>query len=116
MTEALRAGRDVVVDNTRPSPDEWRPLIEAAREGGADVIAYWFPPDLPGSLRRNAGRDGRSRVPEVGVRATMARLRRPETADGFDAVLTVRFDGAGGFDVTAEPTVQAEQTGQPSGR
>lgn len=62
-------------------------------------MAYWFPPDLAGSLRRNAAGVGRSRVPEVGVRATLARLRRPGPADGFDVVLDVRFDGAGGFEV-----------------
>jgi predicted kinase len=110
VCEALGAGRDVVVDNTNPSPEERQPLIEAAREAGARVIAYWFPPDLPGSLRRNAGRTGRSRVPEVGIRATLARLRAPEAADGFDAVLTVRFDGAGGFAVTSD------QVGEMSGR
>jgi predicted kinase len=91
--EALAGGRDVVVDNTNPSPAEWRPLVTAAREGGAQMVAYWFPPDLAGSRQRNSARAGRSRVPEAGLMATMARLRRPGTADGFDAVLAVRFDG-----------------------
>lgn len=99
VREALAGGLDVVVDNTNPSPAEWQPLIEVAREGGARVIAYWFPPDLAGSMRRNSARTGRSRVPEVGLMATMARLRQPGTADGFDAVLTVRFDGTGSFEI-----------------
>jgi predicted kinase len=81
--EALAAGLNVVVDNTNPSPDEWEPLIETAGQAGARVVAYWFPPDLAAALRCNAARVGRSRVPEVGVRAVMARLRRPELADGF---------------------------------
>ncbi|MBO0822974.1 MAG: ATP-binding protein [Actinobacteria bacterium] len=97
--DALAAGRDVAVDNTNPSPEEWQPLMEVARQNGGRVVAYWFPPDLPGSLGRNAARQGRARVPEVGLRAVMARLQRPELTDGFDAVLTVRFDGAGGFHV-----------------
>lgn len=97
--EALAAGQDVAVDNTNPSAEEWQPLIEMARQAGARVVAYWFPPDLPGSLCRNAARQGRARVPEVGVRAVMARLRRPELADGFDAVMAVRFDGDNGFHV-----------------
>ena len=99
VSEALAAGRDVVVDNTNPSPAEWQPLIGVAREGGARVVAYWFPPDLAGSMARNAARSGRSRVPEVGVMDTMGRLRRPGADDGFDAVLTVRLDGRGGFAV-----------------
>ncbi|MEV6613227.1 ATP-binding protein [Streptomyces sp. NPDC051051] len=97
--QALTAGRSVVVDNTNPSPEEWAPLVEAGRTHGATVVAYWFPPDLPGSLRRNAARTGRARVPDVGVLATARRLRRPSRRDGFDAVFAVRFDGHGGFDV-----------------
>jgi predicted kinase len=73
LSQALAAGRDVAVDNTNPSPAEWQPLVEAARQGGARVVAYWFPPDLASSLRRNGARAGRSRVPEVGVRATPVR-------------------------------------------
>ncbi|MFH9657094.1 AAA family ATPase [Streptomyces sp. NPDC017248] len=99
VTEHLAAGRAVAVDNTNPSPQEWAPLVAAARAYGATVTAYWFPPDVAGSLRRNAAREGRERVPDVGVLATLGRLRRPSTADGFDAVCEVLFDGRGGFEV-----------------
>lgn len=99
ITEALDAGRSVAVDNTNPSPAEWKPLIEAARQADVRAVAYWFPPDVRGSMQRNAARTPRERVPEAGIRATFARLRAPNTADGFDEVLTVRFDGKGGFDV-----------------
>jgi predicted kinase len=97
IAEALAARRDVAVDNTNPSPAEWQPLIETARQADAQVVAYWFPPDLAESLRRNAARQGRSQVPEAGMRVVMARLREPGLGDGFDAVLAVRFDGSGGF-------------------
>jgi predicted kinase len=99
IDEALAAGRDVVVDNTNPSPEDWAPIILAARSHGARVVAYWFPPDLGSSLARNAARDGRSRVPDVGLYATIKILREPSPADGFDEVHTVGFDGSGGFDV-----------------
>ncbi|WP_318199785.1 ATP-binding protein [Streptomyces sp. SCL15-4] len=99
VSEHLAAGRSVAVDNTNPSPREWDPLVAAARAHGATVTAYWFPPDAAGSLRRNDAREGRDRVPDVGVLATLKRLRRPSVADGFDAVREVRFDGLGGFEV-----------------
>ncbi|MFJ8649758.1 AAA family ATPase [Streptomyces sp. NPDC093546] len=99
VREHLAAGRPVAVDNTNPSPQEWRPLVELAHAEGATVTAYWFPPDVAGSLGRNAAREGRDRVPEVGVLATLKRLRRPSPSDGFDAVREVRFDGRGGFEV-----------------
>ena len=99
IEEALAAGEDVVVDNTNPSPAEWAPIILAARTHGARVVAYWFPPDLDASRVRNATRAGRSRVPDVGLYATIKILREPSPADGFDEVHTVGFDGSGGFDV-----------------
>ncbi|MEV0980055.1 ATP-binding protein [Streptomyces sp. NPDC049915] len=101
VEEALTAGRSVVVDNTNPSPQEWRPLVAAARSQGARAVAYWFPPDLAGSLRRNEVRTGRARVPDVGIHTTLRRLCRPGAAHGFDAVYDVRFDGRGGFVVGA---------------
>ncbi|MBG0831135.1 ATP-binding protein [Planomonospora sp. ID67723] len=102
IDEALEGGLDVAVDNTNPSPEEWLPLIEAARRHRARADCYWFPPDVTGSLERNAAREGRARVPEVGVFATLKRLRRPLLADGFDALFSVRFDGRGGFEVRRE--------------
>ncbi|MEU0337380.1 AAA family ATPase [Streptomyces sp. NPDC006193] len=104
IEEHLAAGRDVAVDNTNPSPGEWAPLVELAHAHGATATAYWFPPDPTGSLRRNAARRGRDRVPDVGVLDTLERLRRPSPADGFDAVHEVRFDGRGGFAVRIRAT------------
>ncbi|MEE1940250.1 ATP-binding protein [Streptomyces sp. TRM 70361] len=99
VAEALEEGRSVVVDNTNPSPAEWAPLIGAGRAYGARVVAYWFPPDVPGALARNAARPDRERVPDVGLYDTLRRLREPRRADGFDAVWEVRLDGRGGFTV-----------------
>ncbi|WP_233221098.1 ATP-binding protein [Streptomyces carminius] len=99
VAEALGEGRSVVVDNTNPSPAEWAPLIGAGRAHGARVVAYWFPPDVPGALARNAARPDRERVPGVGLYDTLRRLREPRRADGFDAVWEVRLDGHGGFTV-----------------
>lgn len=102
IAEALESGRNVAVDNTNPTPAEWAPLAEAARSHGARLVAYWFPPNFDGSVRRNAARGTKTRVPAVGLRATAARLQEPTAADGFDQVLTVRFDGRGGFAVSAD--------------
>lgn len=100
IDEALAAGHDVAVDNTNPGVAEWQPIIAVGRSRGARIVGYWFPPDLAGSLARNAARQGRQRVPDVGLYATIARLRQPRPADGFDELCTVRFDGRGGFDVS----------------
>ncbi|MFF3927937.1 AAA family ATPase [Streptomyces hirsutus] len=111
VDEHLAAGRPVAVDNTNPSPREWTPLVELAHAHGATATAYWFPPDVTGSLRRNAAREGRARVPDAGVLATLGQLRKPSTEAGFDAVREVRFDGRGGFEVRAEPLHAPRITG-----
>src|SRR5882724_11671736 len=99
-TEAmLGAGRNVAVDNTNPSSLEWQPLIAAARAHQANIIGYWFPPHLVDSLVRNAAREGKTRVPDVGLYATIKRIQRPSLVDGFDDLFVVQFDGSGGFDV-----------------
>lgn len=98
IKEALRAGRDVAVDNTNPSPAEWAPLISLARAYDAEAVAYWFPTDLEASIARNSARE--HPVPDVGIFATLSRLRRPTPADGFDQIHTVTTDGNGGFTVT----------------
>lgn len=100
VTEALAAGHSVAVDNTNPSPQEWRPLVAAAQAHGATTVAYWFVPDLAAAMARNAARDAAARVPDVGLYATVKRLRQPGPADGFDRRYAVRFDGAGGFRIT----------------
>ncbi|MEV8553879.1 ATP-binding protein [Streptomyces glaucescens] len=115
VAEALAAGRSVAVDNTNPSPQEWTPLDAAGHAHGATVTAYWFPPDLAGSLARNALREGRARIPDVGIRATAKRLRRPSRADGFDTVLEVRFDGRGGFRVRPVPEPPRHVRAAPDG-
>ncbi|MBO4207529.1 AAA family ATPase [Micromonospora echinofusca] len=103
VEEALAGGRSVAVDNTNPSPAEWQPLVGAARQYGATTVGYWFPPDVPAALARNAARQGRARVPEVGIFATLKRLRRPQPTDGFDRLYEVRIDGRGGFTVEPVP-------------
>jgi predicted kinase len=99
ISEALAEGRSVAVDDTNPSPQEWQPLIETARAHGAAPVGYWFPSNLTATQQRNAIREGRARVPDIGLYATLKQLRPPTQADGFDRLYLVRFDGAGGFDV-----------------
>ncbi|MEU8118477.1 ATP-binding protein [Spirillospora sp. NPDC049024] len=100
IAEALESGRCVAVDNTNPSPEEWEPLVALGRRHGARVTAYWFPPDIAASRDRNAARPPVIQVPDVGIHATLKRLRRPRPSDGFDEVCSVGHDGAGGFVVT----------------
>jgi len=84
VDENLRAGRSVVVDNTNPTPSEREPLIAIARDLGATVASYAFVVTVEEALRRNAGREGRARVPDVAIFAIAKRLVVPAHTEGFD--------------------------------
>ena len=90
VAELLAAGRSVVVDNTSPSVAERAPLVSAARAAAVPVRAVWVDTPRATCLARNEAREGRARVPLVGVYATAARLVPPGAAEGFDRVDVVR--------------------------
>ncbi|MGR7026834.1 AAA family ATPase [Geodermatophilus sp. URMC 62] len=90
VAELLAAGRSAVVDNTSPSAEERAPLIAAARAAGVPVRAVWLDTPLDTCLARNEVRQGRDRVPLVGVLSARARFTPPSTAEGFDRVDVVR--------------------------
>lgn len=86
VAELLGTGRSVVVDNTNPSPAERAPLLEIGRAHGALLRAVYLAVPLAECLARNEHRQGRHRVPMVGVLATSKRLTPPSHAEGFDLV------------------------------
>src|SRR3954447_15705507 len=85
----------VVVDNTDPSPAERAPLVELAAAAGVPARAVFLDVPLEVCRQRNDARSGRSRVPDVGLFSTAARLVPPSTAEGFAQVEVVRPQAAG---------------------
>jgi predicted kinase len=90
VAELLAEGARVVVDNTDPSVEERAPLIAAAKLAGIPVRAVWLDTPVDECIRRNEAREGRARVPMVGLLATRARLVPPTADEGFDRVDVVR--------------------------
>lgn len=86
VSEALAAGRSVVVDNTNPTPDVRAPLIALGRKHGARVIACFFESAVRDAVARNRTREGKSRVPDVAIFTTAKKLRPPAVEEGFDEV------------------------------
>jgi predicted kinase len=97
IDEALASGRSVAVDNTNPTPEDRRSLLEAARAHDADATALVFRATVRECLARNAGRRGRARVPEVAIFATAKRLRPPTREEGFSRCYEVRLEPNGTF-------------------
>jgi predicted kinase len=100
IEDALQAGRSLVVDNTNATREERVELARLGHGHGAMVTGYYFEPRLKRSLELNARREGKARVPDVAVFATMKRLVRPSYGEGFDQLFHVRAVDDMGFDVS----------------
>jgi len=96
IEQALATARSVVVDNTNPRRADRAVLIEAGRRAGARIVAVHFLASVAEALRRNAGREGRARVPDVAIYTTARRLEPPLPDEGFDEMIRVRR-GEDGF-------------------
>ena len=90
VAELLASGRSVVVDNTNPSRADRAPLLALARAARVQARAVHLDVPVETCLLRNAARQGRTRVPVVGVVATARRLQPPTLDEGFAAVDVVR--------------------------
>ena len=89
IARTLAAGRNVVVDNTNPTPAVRAPLIELGRAHGARVVAYYFEITVKEAIARNRLREGKARVPDVAIYVTSKKLVPPSFDEGFDEVRVV---------------------------
>jgi predicted kinase len=103
---AARAGRSVVVDNTNVRREDRLALVSLARALGLRPVLYWFTPDVPASIARNASRAGKARVPVVAIHATRKRLVPPDASEGFEQVYEVTVAPNGGFALTPRPDLR----------
>jgi predicted kinase len=99
IEEALQGGRSVVVDNTNPTPEVRAELIQLGRIYDAEIIGYFFVPNVKESLKRNRQREGKARVPDVAIYVTARKLVAPTRAEGFDRLFSVRAGHDGTFSV-----------------
>jgi predicted kinase len=97
IAAALEAGQSVAVDNTSPTLEDRAALIQIGKRFGAAITGYWFPTTTAAALKRNRQREGKARVPDVAIYATMKKLAAPTFAEGFDHIFIVQIAEDGGF-------------------
>lgn len=90
----LKEGRSFAVDNTNPTKADRARYIPAAKAAGYRVIGYFVEPRVEDCLLRNAGREGKARVPDVAIYGTAKRLEPPTFDEGFDELYRVYNDNA----------------------
>ena len=99
---ALRAGSSVVVDNTNPTVEDRRPLIELGRALEARIVGYYFDSPVRGCVGRNRRRTGKDQVPDVAIFATAKKVVPPSYFEGFDELRRTRITDDSTFEVRAE--------------
>jgi predicted kinase len=99
IEQVLQAGQPVVVDNTNPTAEVRAPLIALGKQYGCTITGYYFLPDAAGSIKRNAAREGKEKVPPVAIYATRKKLQPPTYAEGFDALYAVHIVEYGVFQI-----------------
>lgn len=79
-----------VVDNTNPTMEERKKYIDLAKAHKYKLVGYYFEPDYDLSHERNEQRQGKEKVPEVGIKSTLKKLEIPSYNEGFDELYIVR--------------------------
>jgi len=85
------------VDNTNPTAEDRARYIPAAKAAGFRIVGYYFQSKLEECLTRNQTRPGKREIPVGGVKATHARLQRPDRSEGFDELHYVCIGPDGTF-------------------
>jgi predicted kinase len=86
----LELEQPFVIDNTNPTVDDRKRYIESPRARGYRLIGYFFEVDVGLALKRNESRQGREKIPKVGIFATRKRMQPPTLSEGFDELYVVR--------------------------
>lgn len=89
-SEALKNGKDVVLDASFTKLNERKRFIAFARENGADKIQGLYASiPIETSISRNLARD--RQVPEYAIKRMHSQLTQfpPEVEDGFDSVFDI---------------------------
>ena len=88
-----------VVDNTNPEIKTRKVFIEKAKTYKYKVIGYYFKSEIGKALERNSKREGKKRIPEIGIKGTFRKLELPNFSEGFDELFYVKIKN-GTFEIT----------------
>lgn len=95
LEQCIAEGKSFVVDNTNPTTADRLRYIAPAKEAGYRIVGVFFRSILKECLERNRKREGKSRVPDIAIAATAAKLEAPRYSEGFDEIYDVNLMEAG---------------------
>lgn len=93
IENAISLGRNIVIDNTNPTKEDRQRYIPMLRAAGYRIKGYFFESRVQDSIRRNAQRTGKARVPNAAIAATSNKLELPSKDEGFDELYFIAREG-----------------------
>ncbi|OPH47162.1 kinase [Paenibacillus ferrarius] len=90
LAASVQAKQSFVVDNTNPTIEDRKKYIDMAKDSKYKIVGYFFEPNFDESIKRNETRQGKEKVPEVGIKSVMSKLQSPQMSEGFDELYIVR--------------------------
>ena len=95
LQACLSSQQPFVIDNTNVTKAERARYVTLAKAAKYNVICYYFQSKIADALERNAQRNGKARIPELGVKGAFNRLELPSNDEGFDRIYYVEITDAG---------------------
>lgn len=84
LSKCIENGNSFVVDNTNPTRADRQRYFDALKDEDYEIHGYYFKSSIGDCLSRNSKREGKACIPNVGIRATYAKLEYPRYSEGFD--------------------------------
>ncbi len=78
-----------LIDKTNATKAERAPYIQQALSHRYEVVAYYFDVSFEDALTRNNQRQGKGKIPEVGLKSTLKKMQLPNFDEGFDSIYHV---------------------------
>jgi predicted kinase len=86
---AVNTRTQLVLDAPNLRLEDRKRFIEKAHKASYEVFAYYFSPDLPRALARNAARQDGHRLRSSAIEASAGSIQPPSEAEGFDGCFHV---------------------------
>lgn len=80
-----------VIDNTNATPEEREKYVSLAKAAKFNVISFYVNAGRKDCEERNRERKGKSKVPDVAIRATNKQMVLPSQEEGFDKMYAVNL-------------------------
>ena len=78
-----------VIDNTNPEIKDRVAFIDIAKQKKYKIIGYYFNSSIEDALKRNIQREGKAKIPDIGIKGCYSKLQLPTYNEGFDVLYYV---------------------------